>query len=789
MSRHSISISLTACTTLAALVALFALLNLAPSASARLQSELHVCPTGCPYSSIQPAVDAANPGDVIKIATGVYTGVNTVGNLTQMVYISKSLTLRGGFTTGDWTTPDPVANPTTLDAQNLGRVMFINGAIDVTVEGVQFIHGRATGMGGFYLSQYTCDAQTGNKGAGGGVCIQGATVTLNDMSIMTNTASTAQGYGGGLFASNAVLTLTHSTLQDNNAATGLSHSYGGGLFISGGRAAVENNIIKNNFASTNYDGDGGGVYVYASAATLRANVIEANEVFGSTASASRLGGAGIAVEGAGTTIVGNEVRNNNAHSYAGGGLAWKTGSITVTGNLIVSNTAHWGGGVYAGNAAANVDNNVIADNTTSNHGSALYVETYNPIRPNFRHNTIARNTGGDDSAIYVMSYGRAQFVNTIMADNVVGIGGGGSTSILLDRTLWDGNITDTVTLVNEVGHVIGTVAFAADGYHLTEPSAAIDAGIDAGVTTDIDGEVRPQGNAPDIGADESPYFHGPGGEGVSAEKFALPPRLMVASHSIEGVPTYVIQQEYLIRLANGLTNTALSSYHVADTLPAVLDFSRQTHYPPMDFQNVGNALEWQSLTPLAPESLAWLSVVGNATANDGGKVITNVANVDYTLATGQSLSTSVQVSNTIPNFPPFIAWPENGEFCLNRSGEVELKGLAKPGATIFVYEDGVYQTQTVVSTTGEFHASYLPAQWANDHPLVLTTKDCTGGPCGDVSNAVTVRAPDLGWCPQRSIWSKQMGENFVHWPFRDDSGNMATHDWVLPGAYGFHDTS
>jgi hypothetical protein len=39
-------------------------------------------------------------------------------------------------------------------------------------------------------------------------------------------------------------------------------------------------------------------------------------------------------------------------------------------------------------------------------------------------------------------------------------------------------------------------------YHLQNGSDAIDAGVDAGVTDDIDGDVRPIGNGPDIGADE-----------------------------------------------------------------------------------------------------------------------------------------------------------------------------------------------------------------------------------------------------------------------------------------------
>jgi hypothetical protein len=39
-------------------------------------------------------------------------------------------------------------------------------------------------------------------------------------------------------------------------------------------------------------------------------------------------------------------------------------------------------------------------------------------------------------------------------------------------------------------------------YHLQAGSAAIDAGVDAGVTDDIDGDARPVGALPDVGADE-----------------------------------------------------------------------------------------------------------------------------------------------------------------------------------------------------------------------------------------------------------------------------------------------
>jgi hypothetical protein len=39
-------------------------------------------------------------------------------------------------------------------------------------------------------------------------------------------------------------------------------------------------------------------------------------------------------------------------------------------------------------------------------------------------------------------------------------------------------------------------------YRLNFTSAAIDAGADSGITTDIDGDLRPQGQGYDIGCDE-----------------------------------------------------------------------------------------------------------------------------------------------------------------------------------------------------------------------------------------------------------------------------------------------
>ena len=62
--------------------------------------------------------------------------------------------------------------------------------------------------------------------------------------------------------------------------------------------------------------------------------------------------------------------------------------------------------------------------------------------------------------------------------------------------------TDGAGSIAITGEYAGDPVFAADGYHLTAGSAAINRGVRAGVVDDIDGQARDV--APDLGADEYP---------------------------------------------------------------------------------------------------------------------------------------------------------------------------------------------------------------------------------------------------------------------------------------------
>lgn len=180
-------------------------------------------------------------------------------------------------------------------------------------------------------------------------------------------------------------------------------------------------------------------------------------------------------------------------------LVWFSNYAALNGNVIKSNLARSGGGVSIWNSDALLTNNAVVDNVATSSGSGVSIRASSP---RLVHTTLARNAGGDGSGIYAA--GSAFLINTILVSQTVGISVTSGYTATLDGVLWFGNQTNTVGAgtSNVTNGFTGNPAFAADGYHVASGSAAIDRGVNAGVTTDIDGQTRPYGAASDLGADE-----------------------------------------------------------------------------------------------------------------------------------------------------------------------------------------------------------------------------------------------------------------------------------------------
>ena len=382
----------------------------------------------------------------------------------------KPSQFRGGFSASDWSF-DPDANPTILDAQGQGRVLFITGEIAPVIDGLRLTDGTALSGGGVSIYTATVTLQhtriySNTAGQwGGGVYLENSPSIISDNLIYSNT-TLGNGNGGGLALANSSAVLITNTISDNRAHRG------GGIYLanykSGSGALLDDNLIQDNIAfdysygGNTYDGAGGGIYIISGYTdTLQSNVISQN-------TARRGGGLNLSYTPA--VLFENTIRENYA-PYHGGGLYIQGSQPAIYQNQILTNTADsWGGGMSLLTDFAIVKGNTFQGNTAGECGGGLYTQSASEFVGNiFLANTAVEQGGG----IFIVEDIDALYQNTVLVGNHAAEGGGiylwGAVSHFYHTTISANSSTDGRAVVIDkypglvdplaTQHVLAKVAF------------------------------------------------------------------------------------------------------------------------------------------------------------------------------------------------------------------------------------------------------------------------------------------------------------------------------------------
>jgi hypothetical protein len=476
--------------------------------------------------------------------------VVTIDGSGIVVYIND-LRLTNGDATGVLTGP------------NLGGGILATGGATLRGENLQIDNNIAsTGVSGFggglaanngaaYLTSTTIYSNVANQragvltgnGQGGGLYVNIGTLQMANSQVLSNVAayradSDNFASGGGLHVNaDTQVYLSGNTWQGNVArgsnsepcdgdtcATGLDHEGGGAIGSSFPTGTASITITKDIFIgniANNVSSPGGDNAARGGAIALNTS----NTAGQITANFSDITMTqNIAVIESSGTDPDDEGR--------GGAIYARHTDITVERANIYNNQAAAsgkgsGGGFYTREPLANhsveIINSVLAGNLASGNGEGAQVYVNHVSSPannvtKIVYSTLADDTLNPKEALFYHSTDASDtlaITNTIVASHAVGIQNVNVTGRGTARyMLFFGNTDNhpspgAVAFPDETGWVAGDpnplfVDPPGNDYHIRFASPAKDAGIDEGITDDIDGDFRPDPDSSgfDIGADE-----------------------------------------------------------------------------------------------------------------------------------------------------------------------------------------------------------------------------------------------------------------------------------------------
>lgn len=338
-------------------------------------------------------------------------------------------------------------------AQALGGGLFATMSSGVQGYGVWLLNNqvRAGNGGKGYLGNNTFDRA---DALGGGAAFQYNWVSLRDVYAENNEANAGSGsqFGGFGAGGGVFFEFSNATLQN--------------VFIS------SNRVRGGNSSNRGGEGTGGGILAVDSHLTLkRARVVGNSATGGDGNSAGHGGGGGIYVTRSNADTVLHAENLVIAHNAARAG----------------SGADRWGGGggLYLQRASAYITHATFASNTVlSTMLAPAAISQGDNANMNLKHSIIAFHPSSG-AAVLAHARGVVRAQNNLVWSNGAQTFGS-----------WDGSVHESST-------VSGNPKFASSHtLHIQSDSPAIDQAAGSTAQEDIDGQARPYGPQPDVGADE-----------------------------------------------------------------------------------------------------------------------------------------------------------------------------------------------------------------------------------------------------------------------------------------------
>ncbi|MBX3000132.1 MAG: hypothetical protein KF893_16540 [Caldilineaceae bacterium] len=449
------------------------------------------------YLTLQDALTAAQSGDEIWVATGVYT---PGAARTDTFQLKDGVAVYGGF----------AGNEAARDERDWEiNVTILSGDIDgndITDGGVVTDTDNIVGNNSY-------NVVTGS-GTDSTAVLDGFIVTAGQA-----TGGATYAWGGGIYNSGGSPTLAYLTLEGNYAAT-----RGGGMSNEAGSSPTLSNVTFRNNTSAFW---AGGVLNWGGSPTFTDVTFSGNRAGGD--------GAGMMNIGSSPALTNVTFRDNSAGGGGGGMHNLSNSNPTLTNVIFAGNqTDTSGGGVYNHDSSPTLTNVIFSGNRAVEDGGGMYGNTYSSST--LTGVTFSGNRAqSDGGAIYNEYNSDATIQNSILWNNQDSSGAGTANSSLVNVTstpviryslvqgcnpggAWTSSCgTDDGNNLADVDPLLVTpvnpasAPTTAGNLRLQAASPAVNAGdnalIPSGVTTDLAGNARIGQGTVDMGAFElQPIF-------------------------------------------------------------------------------------------------------------------------------------------------------------------------------------------------------------------------------------------------------------------------------------------